>query len=168
MPTGASKPSEAASTAERTNATPSAARDTAEPMDEDALLQEALAMSMAAEEATPEQGSAAVEPTAAAGGDASMFDAYDEELQNAIKMSMAEVQPGDEGRKADGTVGSGATQKCLVPFNLIKGSRESISIILQAIHLRMRVSLWVVMSPMCNLKTRTVLLKSSPCMSSSH
>lgn len=70
--------------------------DTAEPMDEDALLQQALAMSMAGdgdETTAPAAPSSTAEPPQA---DASMFDAYDEELQNAIKMSMAEVQPGEE------------------------------------------------------------------------
>lgn len=83
---------------------PAAERDTAEPMDEDALLQEALAMSMAADEADPQGGTTDAGPSAGPRGDTSMFDAYDEELQNAIKMSMAEVQPGDELENQEGAV----------------------------------------------------------------
>lgn len=67
-------------------------------MDEDALLQRALAMSMGANQS--DQPGKEVETS---GGDTSMFDAYDEELQNAIKMSMAEVQPGEEIAQASGT-----------------------------------------------------------------
>jgi len=65
--------------------------------DEDDLLQQALAMSMAGGPAEPDTDmTEAVPPLAGEGGGASMFDSYDEELQNALKMSMMEVQPGEE------------------------------------------------------------------------
>ena len=65
-------------------------------VDEDDLLQQALAMSMAgapmdAEPTAPAAGSQPKlsEPT-------SMFDGYDEEVQKAIRMSMADMGAGEE------------------------------------------------------------------------
>ena len=79
----------------------------AEPMavDEDDLLQQALAMSMAGEpmETQAAAPAPAEQPAPAAG---SMFDSYDEELQNAIRMSMSEVQPGEDAPPAAGPVSS--------------------------------------------------------------
>lgn len=77
-------------------ATPASAQTAAEPMavDEDDLLQQALAMSMTAAPTDTDSGPPAPTQTAATAG-GSMFDSYDEELQNAIRMSMTEVQPGE-------------------------------------------------------------------------
>ena len=78
-------------------------------VDEDELLQQALAMSMASE--PMETGSAApAEAEQAAPAGSSMFDSYDEELQNAIRMSMSEVQPGEGAAPAPSPV-----SLCLLP-----------------------------------------------------
>ncbi|KAK9810221.1 hypothetical protein WJX72_006946 [[Myrmecia] bisecta] len=72
---------------------PAAGGDIAEPMDEDALLQQALAMSMAVDQ--PGDGA----PQApAGGGDATMADA-DDDLARALRMSMAQGQ-GSAGSEA--------------------------------------------------------------------
>jgi hypothetical protein len=86
--------------------------------DEDDLLQQALAMSMAAASAEPDTDmSEAAAPQAGEGnppqGGASMFDSYDEELQNALKMSMMEVQPGEEATQPAGEVHQVATLSLL-------------------------------------------------------
>lgn len=68
-------------------------------VDEDDLLQQALAMSMAGGPMDTDS-TAPAEPETAAPAGGSMFDSYDEELQNAIRMSMSEVQPGEEATAA--------------------------------------------------------------------
>lgn len=91
-------------------------------MDEDALLQQALAMSMAVDEPAAAQAPAEQpkEPT-----DASMFDVYDEELQNAIKMSMAEVQPGESSEKpADAAEAVSLSSKLRLQSALRRGYRN--------------------------------------------
>ncbi len=78
-----------------------------EPIDEDALLQEALALSMQMEQATP--AAATIPATTAAApaktdeaSDGDMLnDIDDPELALALQMSMAEAQPGDEGNKEE-------------------------------------------------------------------
>lgn len=68
-------------------------------VDEDDLLQQALAMSMAAGPMETDSEAPASQAQAAPAG-SSMFDGYDEELQNAIRMSMSEVQPGEGGAQS--------------------------------------------------------------------
>lgn len=86
--------------------TPIDGDDGVEAMDEDALLQQALALSMQADQAetpAPSQGVAAT-PAApakpadegAGGDDDAMLDVEDPELALALQMSLAEQQPGDE------------------------------------------------------------------------
>lgn len=78
-----------------------------EPIDEDALLQEALALSMQMEQATPAAATIpATTPAAPAkteeASDGDMLDDIDDpELALALQMSMAEAQPGDEGNKEE-------------------------------------------------------------------
>ena len=91
---GESQPSEDANGAAQQSTPTPPAGQAAEPMavDEDDLLQQALAMSMAA---GPMETDGPAPDAQAAPAEGSMFDGYDEELQNAIRMSMSEVQPGE-------------------------------------------------------------------------
>lgn len=91
-------------------------------MDEDALLQQALALSMqAGEHATPAPSqSAAATPAAPAKGsdqptptggqniDEAMLEVDDPELALALQMSMAEAQPGEEEGGGPAKDGDGA------------------------------------------------------------
>ncbi|KAK9813378.1 hypothetical protein WJX73_003916 [Symbiochloris irregularis] len=98
-----------------------AARDTAgaalpagDPMEDDALLQEALAMSMQEEQAAAAAAplsvladAAAAETTTAAAPEAALpedmdMDGMDEDLRAALQMSMQEVQPGEARQGAGG------------------------------------------------------------------
>jgi 26S proteasome regulatory subunit N10 len=69
-------------------------------VDEDALLQQALAMSMQSEmdAAGKAEGSAAAVQAAPAPAvdDAAMFDVEDEELRQALAMSMQDAGPGEQ------------------------------------------------------------------------
>jgi len=97
--------------------------------DEDDLLQQALAMSMGGGEGggvPAEADTVMAEAPAPAGAGASMFDSYDEELQNAIRMSMMEVQPGEEAPQPAGEV----NQVCRIAFQKLykaSGHGESAS-----------------------------------------
>jgi len=91
-----------------------AGHDGVEAMDEDALLQQALALSMQTEQATPAASqAAATTPAAPAKGndapaDEAMAEVDDPELALALQMSMVESQPQEnaEEKKEDGDGGS--------------------------------------------------------------
>lgn len=86
-------------------------------MDEDALLQQALAMSMAGASGTDAAKTPAADaptqmqqqqgatppaaPTKAGGGDVAMDEIDDPELALALQMSMAETQPGEEKKEGE-------------------------------------------------------------------
>lgn len=73
-------------------------------VDEDDLLQQALAMSMGSEPMQTESNAAPAVDEQAVTASSSMFDSYDEELQNAIRMSMSEVQPGEAAQPSPSPV----------------------------------------------------------------
>ncbi|BDA40933.1 26S proteasome non-ATPase regulatory subunit 4 [Coccomyxa sp. Obi] len=86
-----------------------AAVDEATPMDEDALLQQALAMSMQVdsagglENAATSAAPSAAAPSASSGVDVGMFDTEDEDLRLALQMSMA-GDGAEAGKEKQGAV----------------------------------------------------------------